>query len=379
MHLHSLLPICAVTLTALASAQAPTKRVALCGAAAATNTVCQWTDVQTKLLATGQFAVVDIINVTSTGTGTPTLNQLLAYDALLCWTNTTPASNVAWGNVLADYVDAGGGVVVGVFANSTTTAGRNIDGRWQSGYEVILDRTGSTTGANGSLGTVSLPGHPVMAGVTSFTAGSAGSRPTGTALEVGSILIAQWNTGHVLVAQGANPRRIDLGFYPPSSVCGTVGWITGGDQLMTNALLFVSTGGRFIPTGTGCSGSSGVPALAAAPASRPALGTTFAMELTNLPLGFALLGLGFSDVTSGPFPLPLDLTIFGMPGCSLLIDPAVTLFLVGTGTSASRSIAIPFDPAMLGLNLFAQGFAIDPAANAAGLTVSNAGKAKVGF
>ena len=32
MHLHSLLPICAVTLTALASAQTPTKRVALCGA-----------------------------------------------------------------------------------------------------------------------------------------------------------------------------------------------------------------------------------------------------------------------------------------------------------------------------------------------------------
>lgn len=367
------------TLATLACAQAPQPRVALCGAAATTNTACQWTDVQSRLLATGQFAAVDILNVTTSGIGTPTLSQLLAYDALLCWTNSTPASNVAWGNVLADYVDAGGGVVVAVFANSSTTTGRNIDGRWQTGYEVILDRTGSTSGAGGVLGTVSLPSHPVMAGVTAFAGASLGSRPTGTALEIGATLIAQWSTGHVLAAQGANPRRIDLGFYPPSATCGTTGWSIGGDLLMTNALLFVATGGRFAPLGTGCAGSAGIPALGAAPSSRPALGTSFAMNLDNLPLGVALLGLGFSNTTSGPFSLPFDLSVFGMPTCFLITDPAVTLFLVGSGTTASSSIAIPMDPGMLGLNLFAQGFSIDPVANAAGLCVSNAGRAKVGF
>lgn len=372
-------PFVLATLAPAIMAQSPTVRVGLCGAANTSNTSCQWTDVQTRLLATGQFAAVDILNVTTSGIGTPTLNQLLAYDALLCWTNSTPANNVAWGNVLADYVDAGGGVVVAVFANSSTTTGRNIDGRGQTGYEVILDRTGSTSGASGVLGTVSLPSHPVMAGVTAFAGASLGSRPTGTALEIGATLIAQWNTGHVLVAQGANPRRIDLGFYPPNGTCATSGWSTGGDQLMTNALLFVAIGGRFVPSGTGCAGSSGTPALAAAPGSRPALGTSFAMELQGLPLGVGLLGLGFTDATSGPFTLPFDLAVFGMPACSLRIDPAVTLFLVGSGTTASTAIVIPQDPGMLGLNLFAQGFSIDPLANAAGLTVSNSGKAKVGF
>lgn len=369
----------AVSLPAtLALAQTPTVRVALCGAASTTNTACQWTDVQTRLLATGQFATVDIINVTATGTGTPTLAQLLAYDALLCWTNSTPASNVLWGDVLADYVDAGGGVVVSVFANSSTTVGRNIDGRWQSGYEVILDRSGSTSGAGGALGNVLVPTHPVMAGVSTFTGGTLGTRPTGTALEVGATLIAEWNDGRVLVAEGANPRRIDLGFYPPSATCSQSGWATGGDQLMTNALLHVATGARYSTFGSGCPGLLGVPTLGAAAGSRPALGSTFTQEVGNLPAGVGLIGLGFSDTLSGPFPLPLDLGLFGITGCSLFVDPAVTLLLLSAGNTATSSMSIPLDPTLQGLTIFSQGFALDPTANPAGLTVSNASKASIG-
>jgi len=157
----------------------------------------------------------------------------------MVWTNSTPASNVAWGDVLADYVDAGGGVVVAVFANSSLTTGRNIGGRWQAGYEVVLDQSGSASGA-ASLGTVAQPSHPIMAGVTSFVGGSIGSRPVGTALEVGSTLIASWSDGKVLVAEGANPRRVDLGFYPPVASCTQSGWVTGGDVLMANALAYVA-------------------------------------------------------------------------------------------------------------------------------------------
>lgn len=360
------------------TAQAPTVRVALCGAASTLSTACQWTTVQTVLQATNQFAAVDILNVTTSGTGTPTLNQLLQYDALLCWTNSTPASNVAWGDVLADYVDAGGGVVVAVFANSTTSTGRNIDGRWQNGYEVILDRTGNTSGANGILGTVAVPTHPVMNGVTSFTAGTLGSRPVGTALEVGATLIASWNTGHVLVAEGANPRRIDLGFYPPTAACSQSGWLTGGDQLMTNALLYVANGGRFVPYGAGCTGTLGVPTLAAAAGSRPSLGSVFQLNLGNLPLDVGLVGMGFTDATSGPFPLPMDLTMFGMGGCSLLADPAVTSFVVGTANTATAVLGIPLDPGLQGLQIYTQGFSLDPTANGAGLTVSNAGRVRIG-
>ncbi|MCA8965626.1 MAG: hypothetical protein KDC48_12145, partial [Planctomycetes bacterium] len=243
-------------------AQTPTVRVALCGAAGA-STGCQWLNVQTILQASNAFATVDIIDVTAAGGGTPTLNQLLGYDALLCWTNTTPADNVAWGNVLADYVDAGGGVVVAVFANSSTTTGRNIDGRWQNGYEVVLDRSGNGSGSGDTLGTVHVPTHPAMAGVTAFQGGTTGSRPNGTALEVGSTLIAEWSNGKVLVAQGSRPNRIDLGFYPPPASCTQSGWVTGGDLLMVNSLLAVANTAVYQSYGTGCATSAGVPSFTA--------------------------------------------------------------------------------------------------------------------
>ena len=44
-----------------------------------------------------------------------------------------------------------------------------------------------------------------MAGVTAFTGGTLGSRPTSTALEVGSALIASWTDGKVLLSS------LDLG------------------------------------------------------------------------------------------------------------------------------------------------------------------------
>jgi len=376
MHRASLLAVAAFAAAAPLTAQL---RVALCGAASTTNTACQWTSPQAALLATGQFAVVDIVNVTTGGGGTPTLPQLLQYDALLCYTNSSPASNVAWGDVLADYVDAGGGVVVAVFANTSTTAGRNIGGRWQSGYEVILDQGGTTSGGSPTLGNVPIPTHPAMNGVTSLVGGTLSSRPTASALEVGAFVVAQWSDGKILVAQGANPRRIDLGLYPPQSTCSQSGWVSGGDLLMANALVAVANGAQFTAYGAGCAGALGVPQFAAQPGSRPALGQTLLADIGNLPFGLALVGLGVSNTTSAGLPLPLDLTLAGMPGCNLLADPLVTDFVAGAGATATWSLAVPAQSALVGLLLYGQAFSVDPAANAFGFTASNGARIRVGL
>lgn len=363
---------------ALAATSLPAQgpRVALCAAASATLTTCQWTDVQNRLVTSGAFSAVDIINVI---TATPTLNQLLQYDAVMCWTNSTPLNNVAWGDVLADYVDAGGGVVVTVFANSTATAGRNIAGRWQTGYEVIFDQSGNTAGAGATLGTVLVPTHPVMNGVTAFAGGTTGSRPTGTALEVGSFVVAHWSDGKILVAQGANPNRIDLGFYPPQATCSQSGWSVGGDVMMVNALLAVSGGATFGPYGAGCAGSLGVPGWATVAGSRPVIGATLNTNVSNVPFGIALVGLGFSNTQSGALPLPFDLTLIGMTGCSLLADPLVFEVAVGIAPNAAWSFAIPNAPAVLGIVLFGQAFPLDPPANPFGFTASNAARIKIGL
>jgi hypothetical protein len=210
-------------------------RVAVLGAEIST---CETTDVWSRLDASGRFLSVTPINVFQT---TPTLAELQHYDAVLVWSNFGFADPLALGDRLADYVDAGGGVVVATFAVTSTTT-RRLGGRWQTGYEVILGGGGVQVGQAG-LGTVFVPNHPAMAGVSTFDGGSSSYRPFSTVLEVGATLIAQWNDGSVLVAEGANPQRIDLGFYPPSDSCFANYWngATDGDVLMANALVQVAS------------------------------------------------------------------------------------------------------------------------------------------
>ncbi|MBV6491445.1 MAG: PEP-CTERM sorting domain-containing protein [Fimbriimonadaceae bacterium] len=215
-------------------------RVAIVAAAASSGADARFTDPQAKLTGTGFFSAVDIITANTT---TPSLATLQNYGAVLVWSNVNFANASALGDVLADYVDAGGGVVVAVFANSTTTANRFLTGRWSAqadNYEVIVTQGGNTSGTAQGLGTVHVPGHAIMNGVSTFLGGSSSFRPTSTALRPGATKIASWTDGKTLVAVGANPRRVDLGFYPPSSAVVGTYWdqSTDGARLMANALVY---------------------------------------------------------------------------------------------------------------------------------------------
>jgi hypothetical protein len=202
---------------------------------------CYIPDVQSKIQATGFFGTVDLYNITLV---TPSVPTLLSYDAVLVYSDCCSYQDrVQLGDNLADYVDAGGGVVTATFVS---TPGLDILGRWKTGYEVIL-ATGQQQGSQEFLGTVHVPGHAVMNGVTSFDGGWSGMgsfRPSGASLAPGATLIAEWTDGTPLVAQGANPKRIDLGFYPVSSSCDPRFWnvSTDGDLLLANALRFVGGG-----------------------------------------------------------------------------------------------------------------------------------------
>jgi hypothetical protein len=218
-----------------ASAQLPD--VAIVAAAATSSTAGQFTDPQAKLMGTGLFNSVTIVNA---ATSTPTLAQLQAFDAVMTWSNVNYQNNVAMGDVLADYVDGGGGVVVAVFANATTTAARVLGGRWETGGYEIIDAPGTSTTGAASLGNILVPGHPIMQGVNTFAGGTSSFRPSTTAVTPGSTRIAEWSDGRTLVAVGASPQRADLGFYPPSNAVSSTWWDqnTDGARLMANALLY---------------------------------------------------------------------------------------------------------------------------------------------
>jgi hypothetical protein len=200
---------------------------------------CEFTDVQSKLLGTGFFDSVDLFDAAM---GTPTLGQLLAYDSLFVFSNVNFFDRESLGDVLADYVDAGGGVV-GPFIPANSFGGDlTLGGRWEAGgYEIFLTKEAANFGT-ASLGVVPDPGHPVMAGVASF---AAEVQPISTTIQPGAEVIAFYSNGLILAVAGAHPRRVDFGFFPPSSDCAAVAFVawdaeTDGARLMANALLYVA-------------------------------------------------------------------------------------------------------------------------------------------
>jgi hypothetical protein len=109
----------------------------------------------------------------------------------------------------------------------------------------------------------------------------------------------------------------------------------------------------------------------------PKDGTTLSVTLGNLPLNIAIMATGFSRTTAagGAFNLPLDLGLFGFPGCNLLADPVNTSFLVGAGNTATWTLFIPPGPLFRGFNLYQQGFSLD---TVPALAVTNGGHACIG-
>ncbi len=343
----------AALLTGLALAQAPD--VAIVAAANFNPADCRYTDVQNYLQASGLFNSVDIVDCV---TSTPSLADLQGYDAVITWSVARYDDRVEMGNVLADYVDGGGGVVSAAFATLSTDPFLQLDGRWRTGgYEVITAGQGVLE-TPASLGTTVIPGHPVMQGVSTLTASRA-YRPLLTTVLVQGSVVAEWDDGAILVAQGNSPKRIDLGLYPPSDACLLFYWeATGdGDRLVANALLAVAgdggpgtsyctpnpnvTGqpGRFAASGSGAAASNN---LTLSASSLPLFSFSFFLVSRNQsfvpnPAGSAgnlclggMIGryVGPGQVqqanTSGNIQLSIDLTMIPQPLGFVAVQPGET-------------------------------------------------------
>ncbi len=108
------------------------------------------------------FADIDQADFFNGRTGTPTLSFLQNYDAVVIWTNNSYQDPVAVGNVLADYLDAGGAVVMHSFS---FYANYNVQGRLMDDYSPF---TVGTAHAARNLGVYDA-GHPIMVGADSLS------------------------------------------------------------------------------------------------------------------------------------------------------------------------------------------------------------------
>ncbi len=134
------------------------------------------------------------------------------------------------------------------------------------------------------------------------------------------------------------------------------------------------TPANVVPFGSGCSGTAGTPALAAAPFTLPWIGDTTRHVVTAIPAGQS--GAFF---VSGVVPVaPQSLAPCGMPGCELLVALDACEFQPAVGGTATWSKTIPLAMSLAGASFEQQAFVLNPRANAAGLVVSNAIRATVG-
>jgi hypothetical protein len=222
------------------AASAPLPKVALYSAGGQLGTNA---DVVAKLTATGMFSQVDDLsplgcNLVPPYNGldaTPSLATLQEYAAILVYSNCSFNDPVALGDVLADYVDAGGTVVVATFSFWAVWGEIGLYGRLLTdGY---LPLTLGTQMEWGDLFLVpDLPDDPLLAGVTSFGGGPVSFRNSGISLTPGATLVAHWSDGTPLVAYKGNV--VALNFFPPSSDSWPTLWDaeTDGARLMANAL-----------------------------------------------------------------------------------------------------------------------------------------------
>jgi len=197
-------------------------------------------DVASKIAGVGLIPRVDIIPVT-TGNPVPSLAQLRAYQSVLVYSDSPGFNdNVGMGNVLADYLDQGGGLALATFAYYSS-GGLSIQGRLVSGGYLPFTTAGQTSSAGLTL-VKDVPSHPLLDAVNAFNGGTSSFQNSSISTTAGTTLVAHWSNGQPLVGAkdiGAG-HFAGLNFFPPSSDSRSDFWVssTDGARLMADALLW---------------------------------------------------------------------------------------------------------------------------------------------
>ena len=161
----------------------------------------------------GDFTV-DTLQVRSGGSQTlRNIDSLIAAGVacIITFTDYQYYNATQFGDSLAKFVDAGGGVVITVFADYSPW---NIAGAFATRYMPVPFT--SNTYTSGTLGTVHVPSHPLMAGVTTVGCGNYKTGATAITSHNGTVTrIADWSGGQVECAamDSAGRRVVWLGFF----------------------------------------------------------------------------------------------------------------------------------------------------------------------
>ncbi|EDY81209.1 hypothetical protein VDG1235_826 [Verrucomicrobiia bacterium DG1235] len=158
-----------------------------------------------------------------------TLAQLSAFDAVIVTSNSTFSQAAHIGNILADFADLGGGVVLTEFV---------FQGGWALGGRIMTEGyspftvdplSGGYLGFNSSIGTVFESGSPLLTDVTSLN----NNYEANSNVSTGATLVADWTSGRHAIAYNSLTSSSVVGI---NGFPGSMG--THGNQLLSNAIEF---------------------------------------------------------------------------------------------------------------------------------------------
>ena len=117
----------------------------------------------------------------------------------------------------------------------------------------------------------------------------------------------------------------------------------------------------------------------------PVVGGTWYVNYSSvLPntFGFAALGTQGVGGTWGGFPLPIDLTLFGAPGCSWSVSADVMVPITSTASGSAswptNLVTIPNGPWMAGVQFYDHAALVDAAANNFGIVTTWSSRWRIG-
>jgi uncharacterized repeat protein (TIGR01451 family) len=183
------------------------------------------------LVSSGLFIPedIDIINFpVSIG-----IDDLTPYNVVMVWTNSTFTDPQNIGDVLKQYVDDGGGVILATYALSNNWAIQG--GILQPGYSPFLPANGQPVSGMMDFTHLLDPTHPIFEGVISTPVYWWNASYSNPSLNSGAVLLARDTAGNNLIAQNPNGKVIGLSIFP-----GYLGFNSDTTRLFANALYYAS-------------------------------------------------------------------------------------------------------------------------------------------
>ena len=193
---------------------------------------------QTALVGTGLFSAAEL--PTRAATSTPSPAELQAHDAVLFWSDAPWDDAAALGDTLADYVDAGGAVVL---AAPALLVGGGPAGRFAAGaYSPVAEAASGPVAGDVDLA-ASDAAHPALSGLVDVrfpdvAQGNPTLAPSGESVAVDS-------AGNLVLASVCDRSVLALNLHPPDLALGEP--LVSADAALLLAQTLLATGQDALP------------------------------------------------------------------------------------------------------------------------------------